>query len=196
MNLLYNHPNLAGNKRSNGSGELDMSLDFRKLKATIHYVCEKAHADPEKLDGIKLNKVLWYSDCMAYLARGRPITGAKYMRKQHGPVAKHNQAALDSLEADGSLMRGRSAEGGKWPTRFDLIQEVDKSVFDGEELAIIDSVFKYVVLENSAMEISEQSHGEIWRLAANDEPLPLYTVFAEGRGKVREEHFRAAAAAK
>jgi len=171
-----------------------MSVNFPKLKAAIHYICEKASSEPEKLDGIKLNKVLWYSDCMAYLARRQPITGTKYMRMPRGPVAKYQQMALEQLEQEGALLRGKMSNDGRWPTSYDVIQEVDKSYFDGEELAIIDGVYKYVVLESTADKISDQSHGEIWKLARNKEELPLFTVFAEGRGTVREEHMRAATA--
>lgn len=190
----YNSSDLGGIRPSTWGIGANMRLDFEKLKASIHYICEKASADTSKLDSIKLNKVLWYSDCMAYLARGRPITGALYMRKQHGPVAKYNRLAIEALESEGALLRGKSSKDGAWPTAFDVIQEVDKSKLESEELSIIDSVFKHVCLESSSMGISEQSHGEIWKLAANDEVLPLFTVFAEGRGPIREEHYRAATA--
>lgn len=170
-----------------------MSVNFAKLKAAIHYICEKASPQPEKLDDIKLNKVLWYSDCMAYLARNVSITGTKYMKKPRGPVAKYNRMALEELERDGALKRGKMSNDGRWPTSYDVIQDANKALFDGEELAIIDSVYKYVVLENTSNDISDQSHGEVWKMARDGDDLPLFTVFAEGRGKVREEHFRAAA---
>ena len=86
----------------------DMATHFRRLTEAIYHICEKASA-PEKLDQIKLNKVLWYADAGAYLQRGESITGVKYIKKPFGPVASHNRPAIAQLEAAGVLRRGRSA---------------------------------------------------------------------------------------
>lgn len=168
-----------------------MSFDFEKLVGTIHYVCEKAGTTA--LDPIKLNKVLWYSDCMAYLLRGRSITDATYIRKQHGPVPRAQKSAIAVLEGIGAIKVGRTPSDGTWETRFDVIAEADKTRFDGEELAIIDRVFK-AVSKKESMEISEQTHGEVWELAAMDEPVPLYTVFAEKLAPITAEHVKLAMA--
>jgi len=48
------------------------------------------------------------------------------------------------------------------------------------------------VNRNTAFGISERSHGDIWKLAENDEDLPLYTVFAEELGPVTSEHCKMA----
>lgn len=166
-----------------------MSFDFEKLVGAIHYVCEKA--GESALDPIKLNKVLWYSDCMAYLLRGRSITNATYIRKQHGPVPRAQKSAIDELENQGAIKVGQINENGTWEKRFDVIAEADKTRFDGEELAIIDRVFKAVSKKDS-MEISEQTHGNVWELAAMNEPVPLYTVFAEKLAPITAEHIKLA----
>lgn len=168
-----------------------MSFDFGKLVATIHYVCEKA--GDSALDPIKLNKVLWYSDCMAYLLRGRSITDATYIRKQHGPVPRAQQAAIAHLEDQGSIKVGHASSDNGFEKRFDVIAEADKTRFDGEELAIIDRVFK-AVSKKESMEISEQTHGKVWELAAMNEAVPLYTVFAERLAPINAEHIKLATA--
>lgn len=167
-----------------------MSFDFDKLVGTIHYVCEKA--GDEALDPIKLNKVLWYSDCMAYLLRGRSITNATYIRKQHGPVPRAQKSAIAELESRGAIMRGQTHDG-RWEKRLDVIADADKTQFDGEELAIIDRVYKAISKKDS-MAISEQTHGEVWELAAMNEHVPLYTVFAEKLAPVTAEHIKLATA--
>lgn len=148
-----------------------MRLDFEKLKAAIHYICEKAITrGQDQFDHIKLNKVLWYSDAYAYLTHGQSITGSTYIRKPFGPVAKHNRAAIDMLQQEGKLKHiALSGDNTFWK---------EKELFSGVELKIIDDVFKRVV-EQHSMEVSDQTHGEIWELAAVGEEIPLYTVFAE-----------------
>lgn len=168
-----------------------MSFDFEKLVGTIHYVCEKA--GDAALDPIKLNKVLWYSDCMAYLQRGRSITNATYIRKQHGPVPRAQKSAIAALENRGAIMSGKLNADGRWEKRFDVTAEADKSQFDGEELAIIDRVFKAISRRDS-MDISEQTHGDVWELAGMDEPVPLFTVFAEKLAPITAEHLKLARA--
>ena len=168
-----------------------MAFDFEKLMGTIHYVCEKA--GESELDPIKLNKVLWYSDCMAYLLRGRSITDATYIRKQHGPVPRAQKSALDALENQGAIKSGLVNVDGKWEKRFDVIAEADKTRFEGEELAIIDRVFK-AISKRDSMELSEQTHGNVWELASMNEQVPLFTVFAEKLAPITAEHRKLATA--
>lgn len=168
-----------------------MSFNFKKLIETMHYVCEKAGSTP--LDPIKLNKILWYSDCMSYLQRGYSITGSTYIRKQHGPVPRAHLAAIDELERRGSVQRGHISRDQKFERCLDVTAEADKSRFTGAELAIIDKVFKLITPLGS-MAISERTHGDIWEMADMDEPLPLFTVFAEQLAPVTDEHMKMAMA--
>src|SRR5438132_12193605 len=116
-----------------------MNFRFEKLKAAIHYMCEKAvsRGDQAEFDHVKLNKVLWYSDAYAYLAHGQSITGATYIRKPFGPVAKHNRAAIDVLQQEGKLRHGKMAPNSGntfWKDCYDVLEEADKEPFSGTEL--------------------------------------------------------------
>ena len=163
-----------------------MTTHFRKLAEAIYHICNNAANHPDKLDQIKLNKVLWYADARAYLLRGESITGDTYIKKAFGPVARHNRAAVEQLEAAGALRRGRSASGsGFWNTHFDVTGEHPRESLSDEEVEIIDGVYHAIVEgSDTSMGISERTHGEIWQLATNGEELPLYTVFAERLGEV------------
>src|ERR1700674_4468167 len=111
---------------------MDMRLNFEKLKATIHYIFEKAMANPEQLDHVKLNKVLWYSDAHAYLSRGESITGSTYIRKPFGPVAKHNRSAVKQLEDEGLVKHGKvQQDNAYWKDCYDVLRDADKSLFTG-----------------------------------------------------------------
>ena len=164
-------------------------LRFEALVEAIHYICSKASDNPEQLDQIKLNKVLWYADAQSYMKTGSPITGTTYLRKPFGPVARGNRPAVAKLEDDGVLRRGKVASGsGHWNTHFDVIEPFARAKLTEGDIEIIDEVYESVVGGHTSMGVSERTHGEIWQLADRDEPLPLYTVFAERLGEVTDEH--------
>lgn len=162
---------------------------FDRLKAAIHYICEKASdTKSDALDPVKLNKVLWYADAHSYMTTGRAITGATFIKKPFGPVARQHSAALEQLVQDGSILPGKSSGSRGWfETHFDVISEADKSPFSDKELEILDTVIRHVCLNSTSMGISQRSHGEIWQCAEDGEELPLYTVFAESVGRVTAE---------
>ena len=165
-----------------------MTVAFAKLVEAIHYICDKAADEPEKLDQIKLNKILWYSDAQAYMSSGLAITGERYIKKPFGPVARRNRIAVEDLEKRGMLRRGRSASGsGSWNTHFDVIENYAPVALTDDERRVIDDVYSAIV-DGHSMTISDRSHGGIWMLADNGEDLPLFTVFAEEIGEVSDEH--------
>ena len=57
-----------------------------KFKKLVHYVCSQCSGDVSKLGAVKLNKALWLSDLVAYYQLGQPITSARYVKRQFGPV--------------------------------------------------------------------------------------------------------------
>ena len=164
-------------------------FNFKALVEAIHCICNMASDNPEQLDQIKLNKVLWYADAQSYMRTGISITGTTYLRKPFGPVARGNLPAVKELERDGILRRGKVASGsGHWNTHFDVIQPFVREILTESDIEIINDVYDSVVAEHTSMGVSERTHGEIWQLAGRDEPLPLYTVFAEHLGEVTDEH--------
>jgi len=170
-----------------------MALNFKKLTATIHYICDEAEKVGFDLDSIKLNKGLWYSDAYAYVALGHSITGETYVRRKHGPAAKHQLVALKALQDEGRVVPGKKTRRGKWSRCFDSVGDVDKSKFSGTELQIIDGVMKKLSDQDS-FELSEKTHGAIWRCIENGEEIPLYTIFAESLGTITEDHMKMASA--
>lgn len=162
------------------------TLNFDKLKAAVHYVCEKA-SNPDCLGSIKLNKVLLYADQYSYLVRGRSITGETYIKRQFGPVPKHILAVREALQEEGKIKRGRAAFFSHIKDEFISISDPDLTMFDGEEISYIDQAFEHVCLKNTATSISEETHDDIWRMAEIGEELPLSTVFASRLEEIDEE---------
>ena len=173
---------------------MEAATHFRRLMEAVYYICNKASSHPEKLDQIKLNKVLWYADASAYLRHGESITGEAYIKKPFGPVARRNRIVVEGLEQRGVLRRGRAASGsGHWNTHFDMTGEFEITLMSQEDRETIDRVYHLIVEGGvTSMDISERTHGEIWQLAENGEELPLFTVFAEKLGEVTENHMERA----
>ena len=159
-----------------------------KLKALVHYVCEKAE-DPACLGAIKLNKVLWYADSIFFKIHGTSITGETYVKRQFGPVPRHIVGIIDDLVAENKIARGRVDHFGHVKSEFIAIAQASVDEFTAPEIQVIDSAFEHVCLNHTAKSISEETHGVIWEIANMGEPIPLSTVFAAEVGEVDEEDF-------
>ena len=61
-------------------------MDREKFRSLVHYVCWRCADDPAKLGRVKLNKILWLTDFTSYYETGKPMTGARYVKRQFGPV--------------------------------------------------------------------------------------------------------------
>lgn len=168
-------------------------MDLKKLKACIAYVCAKPDAMAPRLDPVKLNKILWYSDAAAFMRDGRSITGSRYARKPRGPVARYVPAAVDSLEHDGIIRKGKrfDPKTSAWLSEVNVIGSIDTLDLTPDEKKQLDFSYKKVCGQETDT-ISEQTHGEIWELAAEGEDIPLYAVYAERLGKVTQDHVKAA----
>ena len=74
----------------------------RRFRELLLYICEKSATDP-KFGATKLNKILYFSDFLAFARYGKPITGFEYQRERNGPVPKRlvsirNQMGVATLE--------------------------------------------------------------------------------------------------
>ena len=153
-----------------------MAFDRNKFKTLVHYVC--LTCDPEKLGAVKLNKILWWSDFRAFHKLGNPITGARYVKRQYGPVPSAITPILKELESEGLISMDTGDFYGRSKTEFRAKGQPDMSRFSSEELKIIMQAILFVVEEHTAKSISEFSHDHIWQAASDGEELPYSTVFA------------------
>lgn len=150
--------------------------DRNKLKELMLYVARQSEDDP-LFGSIKLNKVLFYSDFLAYGTWGQSITGSAYQRQEHGPCPrgiKHAQQELvDAGDAEVNQVR-----------RLDFLQkrliarrEAKLDSFSGPEIGLINRVIADL-RDLSATEVSLRSHNEgLWRFFDQKEGIPLSAVF-------------------
>ena len=163
---------------------------FEKLQACILYACSKDIKNEGKLDHIKLNKVLWYSDSAAYMATGKGISDARYIRKPNGPVARLMAPVMASLQKDEQVKAGKQFDPtrGMWIDTYEYIGNRDGTdILTAEEREYIDNAFSGVC-RHETNAISERTHGEVWEIALNGEEIPLHAMFAERVGKITSAH--------
>jgi hypothetical protein len=157
-------------------------LNAEKFKALVHYVCDQA-PNPKRLGATKLNKILFYSDMEAYLLRRRPITGESYVKRQHGPVPQHVLPTLRELERERALAISEASgynvyRGTFRQRRFYSLRPPNLSLFDGDEIRIVDEMVRAICNEHSARSISARSHDVIWESAELGEVIPYFTVYS------------------
>lgn len=152
------------------------SRQWPKLKELLLYVAQKSFDDPD-FGATKLNKILYYSDFLAFGQLGHPITEATYQRLDHGPVP------LPLLTVKQELEREQAAEVIAVP-RFNRTQKrlIPKrrarlDAFSADEIALVDEVIDALRGYN-AVAVSELSHLEkSWQLVDDREEIPYEFVF-------------------
>lgn len=156
-----------------------MEFNYDKLYEATHYICSRANDLGLTVDDIQLNKVLWYSDSLVYMSRGQSLTGTTYKRKPRGPVAAAHNKVVGELLDNECIKEGYANREGKFVKVLDSISSPSKKSFTKYEKELMDEVLRYVASVVDTNQISEQSHGDIWKLARDGEEIPMYTVFAE-----------------
>jgi len=167
-------------------------LNREKLKKLVHYICVKVD-DPANLGAIKLNKILWFSDVLAYMNWGTPITGESYIKRQFGPVPAHILSVLEDLQADGTLFIRDVEYYGRSKKEFMPLNDVDYSDLSEDELKLVDSLVGQICNSHTATSISDFSHNAIWEMASIGEEIPYNTMFVARLGEVDESDMEWAA---
>lgn len=148
---------------------------YAKFDELLLHVARRGVFDAD-LGMTKLNKVLFYADTIAYLRYGEPITGATYIRKPNGPVARCMLASIQSLEEAGRARRLERPVGGYTQKRVMALSEPNWTVLSSRDIAVIDEVMDMLDGKN-AQAVSELSHQMVgWQLAEDGEEIPFFTA--------------------
>lgn len=148
-----------------------------KIKALVHYICHKCE-DSSRLGAVKLNKVFWFADSLAYKNTGQSISGSPYIKLQHGPVPLAVRPALQKLQQEGKIHIRESEHFGYKKTDFVSLQPPEEQHLNDKEREFINEIIDFVCNEHTARSISELSHGIIWEAAGLGEEIPMYAVMA------------------
>jgi hypothetical protein len=165
-------------------------FEREKFKALVHYISSRCEDDPSRLGAVKLNKILWYAEIGKFVRTGTALTGARYIKRQFGPVPADIQEIVAELEQERKLAV-KDVPYHKYDKReYISLREPDVDVFfSASDIVDINRVIDMVCDTHSATTISEQSHNEPWQLAEIGEELPFYTALAIP-GEITEEDLK------
>ncbi len=142
------------------------------------YVADRCDGD-FSFGATKLNKILFYSDIIAYIRLGRPITGVAYQRLAHGPAPRMLLPIKREMIDDGDAVERQKVVYGKTQRRLVPLRESNLDLFTAHEIAIVGEVID-ALRNHNAVQVSELSHQfPGWDLADNQETIPYYTALLE-----------------
>ncbi|MXX20078.1 MAG: DUF4065 domain-containing protein [Dehalococcoidia bacterium] len=153
----------------------NIKYDKEKFAELIIYVAERCES--HRLFGAtKMNKILFFSDFIAFRELGAPITGAQYQALERGPAPVKLLPVRKVLEKQGQIAIQRI--GGQ--ERIVPLRDPDLSGFSASEISIVESVIDEL-RTLSADEVSDLSHEFLgWEAAIAEgpkTPIPYETAF-------------------
>ena len=146
------------------------------LGELILYVSDKCAGD-DMFGATKLNKILWWSDFIAYEKYGRPITGAEYMRLGRGPAPRRLVPVRQALvEAGDATVRRDQRLIGYTQDRVVPLRSPNLDLFTGSQISLVDQVIE-LTWGKSATSVSHMSHGKAWAIPSDRGTIPYEAVF-------------------
>jgi hypothetical protein len=154
---------------------LDNTSEAR-LRELILYIASECQNDP-KFGATKLNKILWWSDFLAYAEYGKPITGIEYQRLGNGPAPKRLVPVRREMEEDGDIALSKvPTRGGYVQQKVVALRPPDLTVFSPTDIATVDHVIR-ALWRKTATGVSRLSHGKAWEIAGDGQSIPYEAVF-------------------
>lgn len=156
------------------------TLNRRKFKDAILYIASESHARGDKYFGaVKLNKILYFTDFIAYKRLGQPITGASYMKLREGPSPRPMVPIRNEMAAEHEIeVLPRQVLNY---IQYTIVPRVpvnrERLSLSPDELSIIDEVVEEFS-GLTAKDVSDLSHQEPgWLAAAYGETIPYETAW-------------------
>ncbi len=149
-----------------------------KFKRLVRYVIHLAGSKPG-FGATKVYKVLWFVEAKGAILRGKPVTGAKFVRRQHGPVPAQAMPVRSELEREGLIKVTKDWHYNREIMVFKSLKQPDMSDFDAEELRDIKYWVSHIAEEHTAESISEATHNYGWLIANQGEDLPYLAILSE-----------------
>jgi hypothetical protein len=161
-----------------------------KFKELILYVSQQCAGDP-KFGAVKLNKILFFSDYLAYAQYGSAITNFEYQRLRNGPAPRRFVPIRDEMIEQRELgIQVIPLRNGHTQHRAVNLRKPNLSVFSAEEIALVDTVISALSNED-AQSVSEISHRTVaWQAALEGETIPYGMVFLSNQPLTEAELIR------
>jgi len=161
--------------------------DDEKLRELIVYLATLSEPGDEFWGAVKLNKLLFYIDFVAYRRFGKPVTGQAYQCQRMGPVPRGLPVLVKQMKRDGDIAEKRTTFHGREQIRTVAKRPANKDIFTKEEMDLIhETVSRF--WKTNASEISRESHTFLgWKLARIGETIPYGMVLIGNRKPTTRE---------
>lgn len=148
-------------------------LNIDKIEAMISYIAEKVN----NLFKVKLMKMLWYSDVLAFIENGFSMTGMVYRHEPMGalPIGHYSLMNLEKLNIREEMSYNYDTMLHVYP-----IANMDYSVLDDKERYILDKVIAKFV-DFKAKDIVEYMHEERAYIETNQGEIIPFSLAKEIR---------------
>jgi hypothetical protein len=153
--------------------------DDKKLRELVLLVATLSEGD-QPFGKIKLNKVLFLADFIAYLRFGHSITGHEYQHLQRGPAPRALLRVVPGLckpaQPDSDIAVRVDDYYGRELERPFALREADTSTFSADEVRLVSDLVREYWGKN-AQQMSDMSHHFVgWALTAMGETIPYHTA--------------------
>jgi hypothetical protein len=169
--------------------------DDNKLRELILYIADLSSQDVH-FGAIKLNKLLFYADFLAYQRFGQPITGQQYQALAQGPAPRHLKPVMERMQRLGELRIEPRRRFNRTQLRPIAGRLPDLSKFTKDQVDLVREMIARFWNMNAA-QISEESHLFLgWQLANDGETIPYSLVLIGNRKPTEREKRKARALQK
>jgi len=163
--------------------------DDTKLRELILHVCRKSKNDP-RFGAVKLNKLLFYADFLAYLELGQAITGHEYQKLENGPAPRKLLPILERMEDEDEITFRTGIFYGRKQRKTVALRKPKLKVFTADEIELVDRVIDNC-RGRTGTAMSNMSHTFIgWELAEIGETIPYNVALLDIRKPTKEERMR------
>lgn len=164
-----------------------ISADDSKFRELILLVSRKSEGDP-RFGAVKLNKLLFYSDILAYMELGKPITGQEYFALPQGPAPRHMVPIREMMKKDGEIaIRKKETPYSGTQDRTFALREPDLSAFTPQEIDLVHSLIDRC-WGHTGNELSDLTHKFAgWQLAKERETIPYTFALVDYRAPAVDE---------
>ncbi len=151
--------------------------DDSRFKELVLEIREKCALDP-KFGATKVNKVLCFSDFLAYAESYKPITGMEYQKLPKGPAPRRLKPIRDEMIKAGELVvQHVKLASGRVQDRPIHLRSAKLEMFTSSQIALVDSIIE-ALRDSTAEDVSELSHRMVgWKVVDTNETIPYETIF-------------------
>lgn len=150
--------------------------NLKKFKEVLLYILGKVGAKPNVGETV-LYKLLYFIDFNYYEKYEEQLIGATYIKNHHGPTPIEFQSIVNAMIENKQIEVVKSKYFQHLQKKYLPHQEPDLSVFNANEIKVIDDVLQKLSGMNAST-ISEYSHQDVpWMVTSERQKIDYESVF-------------------